>query len=194
MSNLVFPALPGISIERSRSPYWDSKVQRSVSGKAVGFTAYTYPLWKYKLKFEFLRAGSQAEMQAIAGLFNRVYGQADTFLFMDDDDCTATDQTIGVGDGTTKTFRLTRTYGSFIEPLAKAGTIDNVKVDGSAVTGYTEANGVLKLASAPAIGKPVTWSGKFYFRCRFSTNAIDFDRFLWQLWKANSVEFMTEKV
>ena len=194
MSNLVFPRLPGISIERTRSPYWDSKVQRSVSGKSVGFTAYTYPLWKYKLKFEFLRSNGSAELQQIVGLFNRVYGKADTFLFQDDDDCTATDQIIGYGDGTTKSFRLIRSYGDFTEPLAKAKQIDSVKVAGTAVTAYSEAGGVLTLATAPSAGQEIRWSGSFYFRCRFNADAIDFDRFLWELWKTGSVEFITEKV
>jgi len=194
MSNLVFPRLPGISIERSRSPYWDSKVQRSVSGKSVGFTAYTYPLWRYKLKFEFLRSGAQTELQQVVGLFNRVYGQADTFLFLDDDDSVATDQVIGYGDGATRSFRLTRAYGDFIEPLAKAKQIDSVKVAGSTVTSYTEADGVLTFAAPPSAGQEIKWSGIFYFRCRFKNDSIDFDRFLWELWKAGSVEFTTEKI
>ncbi len=194
MSNLVFPSTPGMSIERTRSPFWDSKVQRSVSGKSVGFTAYTYPLWKYKLKFEFLRSNNAAELQAVVGLFNRVYGRADTFLFLDDDDCAVTDQIIGYGDGTTKSFRLARSYGAFVEPIAKAKQISNAKVAGVAVTGYTEADGVLTLANAPSAGQEITWSGEFYFRCRFNSDTVDFDRFLWQLWKSGSVEFMTEKV
>lgn len=194
MSNLLFPNLPGINIERVRSPYWDSKVQRSVSGKALGFTAYTYPLWKYKLKFEVLRSNSLAELQQIVGLFNRVYGRTDTFLFLDEDDYSATDQTIGIGDGVTKAFRLTRTYGEFIEPLAKAAHVDNVKVAGSPVTGFTESDGMLSLLSAPEVGQEIKWSGTFYFRCRFNADTIDFDRFLWQLWKAGNVEFTTEKV
>lgn len=220
MSNLLFPSLPGISIERPRAPVWKSTVQESVSGKVVAITAQTYPRWKYKLSFEFLRAGAHAELQQIVGLFNQMRGRVDTFLFMDEDDCTATAQQIGLGDGVTTTFQLVRAFGGFIEPVGNIQAITSLTVGGVVqgqsladaidetlsldfLTGTYSAwqndyayvgNGRITFTTPPPAGAPILWSGTFYWRCRFDLDLLDTERFLWQLWKAKSVEFTTEKI
>lgn len=220
MSNLVFPALPGVAVERSRGPVWKSSAQESISGKVRAITAYTYPRWKYKLSFEFLRAGAQAELQQIVGFFNKHRGRVDTWLFLDEDDCTATAQQIGLGDGVTTTFQLVRDYGGYIEPISDVQSITSLTVGGATMNASLDeaaaeslsldflsgiysvwqndyayvGNGRITFATPPPAGVPVVWTGTFYRRCRFDSDALDTERFLWQLWKAKSVEFTTEKV
>lgn len=194
MSNYIFPSLPGISIERTRSPVWSSTVQETISGRTMGLTCQTYPRWKYKLSFEVLRSGALQELEAIVGLFNKVRGRTDTFLFQDEDDAAINGQQIGVGDGVTSTFQLVRSFGDFIEPISDVNTITAVTVGGTPVSTYSYVGaGRISFLTPPASGLAVAWSGSFYRRCRFDTDELSADRFLWQLWRARSVEFTTVK-
>lgn len=219
MSNLVFPLLPGVSIERSRTPIWDSTVQKTAAGRLLGLTCQTYPRWKYKLSFEFLRSGAYQELEAIVGLFNQMRGRADTFLFYDEDDNTTVSQQIGVGDGATTSFQLLRNLGGFVEPVDEAQTIASLTVGGATMNASLDecaaeslsldftsdsysvwandyayvGGGRVLFNTPPAAGQAIAWSGTYYHRCRFDSDEIGFDRFLWKLWKAKTVEFTTEK-
>lgn len=193
MSQLVFPNLPGIAIERTRSPEWTDIVHRAISGRAVALSPMTTPNWRYKLKFEFLRAGAEAELQAIVGLFNQMHGRADTFLFDDVDDNAASNQQFALGDGNTTSFRLVRSYAGFIEPVLAVKGTPQIRVGGAIVTPLAILDGIVTLSAPPAAGVALTWTGSFYWRCRFDSGTLDTERFLHQLWKLNSLTFTTEK-
>lgn len=219
MSNLIFPALPGVSIEVSKTPLWKSTVHESVSGCQVSASAMTYPRWRYKLRYEFLRSGAQAELQQLVGFFNRHRGRADTWLYFDDEDCIATNQQFGVGDGVTKDFYLVRDFGGFVEPVTDIKTISSVTAGGVPMydslddapaeslsldfttetyqvwqNDYAYAGGGrIQFTTAPAVGVPLVWTGEFYRRCRFRDDELDIERFLYLLWKAKTVEFETHK-
>lgn len=219
MSNLVFPSLPGLSIEMSRTPAWKSIVHESVSGCSVSASAMTYPKWKYRLQYEVLESGAEKHLQQLVGFFNRHGGRADTWLFFDEEDCIATDQQFGVGDGVTTDFYLGRDFGGFVEPVTDIKQITQMRVGTTPVyssldeapaeslsldftTGiylvwqndYAYAgNGRIQFTVAPGVGVPVIWSGTFYRRCRFDRDELDAERFLYQLWRAKTVEFTTDK-
>lgn len=219
MSNLVFPSLPGISIEMSRTPIWKSIVHESVSGCSVSASSMTYPKWKYRLQFEVLLAGAEKHLQQLVGFFNRHGGRADTWLFFDEEDCTATNQQFGVGDGVTTAFYLAREMGGFVEPVTDIKQIDQMWVGATpvydSVDGAVDAtlsldflaqqysvwendyayagNGRVQFTTAPPLGQPLIWSGQFYRRCRFDRDELDAERFLYELWRAKSIEFTTDK-
>ena len=54
---------------------------------------------------------------------------------------------------------------------------------------YTLANGAVTFASAPASGAALAWTGYFGFLCRFDGDDLDFEQFMGNLWKADSVKF-----
>lgn len=200
MSNLVFPALPGLKWSSFRTPMWSNTVKTTDSGREFARSAWSSPRWSYRLQYEFLRADALGELQQLVGFFNTHRGDFDTWLFLDVDDSTALDQQIGVGDGVTTQFQLLRGYGGYVEPVYEpftsgAGT-PVVKVGGVlqvAGTDYTlGANGLVTFAAAPASGA-ITWSGSFYWRCRFKQSQIEFEQFMRQLWSARAVEFITRK-
>jgi uncharacterized protein (TIGR02217 family) len=96
---------------------------------------------------------------------------------------TATDQQIGVGDGTTKKFQLTRGYTSgpatYTRPIQKPvpGTV-LLAVDGAAQTegGDFTVNadtGVVTFNSAPSAGADITAGYEFDVPVRFDTDLIE---------------------
>jgi hypothetical protein len=36
----------------------------------------------------------------------------------------------------------------------------------------------------------VTWTGTFYYRCRFIEDSVDFERFLGQMWEVKRVQMV----
>jgi hypothetical protein len=66
--------------------------------------------------------------------------------------------------------------------ITSAGSL----VDPSA---YSIANGAVTFATAPASGAALAWSGYFGFLCRFDGDDLDFEQFMANLWRAQSVKF-----
>lgn len=201
MSNLVFPSLPGLKWSSFRTPMWSNTVKTTDSGREFARAAWSSPRWAYRLQYEFLRADSNAELQQLVGFFNKHRGNFDTWLFLDVDDSTALDQQIGTGDGVTTQFQLLRSYGGFFEPVYEPFTtgpgVPAIKVGGTLKTAGTDytigANGVVTFAAAPASSSAITWSGSFYWRCRFKQSQVELEQFMRQLWSARSIEFTTRK-
>lgn len=94
----------------------------------------------------------------------------------------AGDQPLGPGDGTRRTFQLTRTYGTgpeaVVRPIAKpvAGTV-KVAIGGvvlaPAAFAVDPATGLVTLAAAPASGAAVTAGFEFDTPVRFDIDRLD---------------------
>jgi uncharacterized protein (TIGR02217 family) len=91
----------------------------------------------------------------------------------------ATDQTIAVGDGSTKVFQLVKIYGGAFAPWSRlirkpvAGTV--VMAIGGVVTAATvdTTTGLVTFASAPASGVIVSAGYEFDVPVRFDTDYIE---------------------
>lgn len=197
MSQLIFPKLPGQSWPVGRTVLAPPvKIKVTPSRREFRARDSTLPLYRYSLPFEFLRKTAAAQdWQTLMGFFNRVGGTFDDWLFDDEDDNTCVDQLIGVGDGVTTQFQIGRTLGGFIEPLY--GGVNGaavIKVSGSVWTPTSiSSNGVVTLAFAPSAGSQIRWSGKFFWRCRFSSESLDFTKSTGVFYEAKKVEFITVK-
>ncbi len=134
------------------------------------------------------------DLEAILAFFEARKGQLYGFRWKDWLDhhsaasgtaISATDQQIGLGDGTTTEFQLTKTYGSgdtsYVRTISKPvdGTI-HVAVGGVTLetgTDYTAdpSSGRIELASAPGMGLAVTAGFEFDVPVRFDTAQIEYN-------------------
>lgn len=198
MSDAVFPILPGLKWGIKRAPIWKTLMQESVSGKELSVSLMSYPLRRYSLSYEFLRAGAEAELQQLEGFFNARRGRHDTFLYSDPDDSTVVDQSFGSGNGSQTVFFLARTRGGYAEPVQALNGVPVIKVAGvtkATPADYTiSATGMVTFAVAPAVAADLTWSGSYYWRCRFLRDETEFDQFLQDLWSLQRIEFRTVKL
>jgi len=194
MSNLVLPVLPGIKWSTFRSPEFDNITKDTDSGRTFTRVKWSSPRWHYRREYEFLRADANQELQTLVGFFLKHYGNGLTWLFDDPDDNTATGQQFGTGDGVTTQFQLVRSLGGFSEAIYELNGAPTVKVNGvvTAVTSDVHT-GLVTFSSAPAAGATLTWSGQYYWRCRFKKSMQEFEQFMSKLWSAKSIEFRTEK-
>jgi hypothetical protein len=198
MSNVVFPTLLGQEITASRAPFFSTKIQTAVSGKETRAAFMAYPKWNLSCSYEFLRDGGRGnDLQTIEGLFLQMRGAWDSFLVVVPSDSVATDMLFATGDGVTKTFQLTRMRGAngfgFAEPCQNIATLSNIKAATVTVPGANysrDGTGRVTFVTAPADGAALTWTGTYYFRCRFSKDECELDRFLSDLWKLGKCEMV----
>jgi hypothetical protein len=117
MSNLVYPTLPGLTLEVQRDVIAPPvTIKTTPSRREFRARDATRPLYYYAMKYEFLRSVVPFnELQALVGFYNQVGGSFDSFLYTDADDCTATNEGFGVGDGATTVWQLLRGFGGFAE-------------------------------------------------------------------------------
>lgn len=202
MSTAVFPTLPGLGFDFTRSPMWSTNVVSSVSGKDTSIAYWANPKWKYELIFNVLRDTIEdGELAALRGFFNAIRGRFGTFLFNDTDDNEVTGQLIGTTDGVKNAFQLTRSLDGNLEPILAPNVVTGVYLDGTLVpdTDYSvstwgeSAPGVVTFNTTYSAGMAVTATFSYYFPCRFDDDTMELTKFLYKMWKAQSVQFTTVK-
>jgi len=192
---LIYPdSLLGLTLDRTKTPQFSTNIKKSVSGYEVRTPLMAYPLWKFALKYDFLRTdANNNELKTLVGFYLQCKGSSETFYFKDPYDYTVENQVIGVGNGINKNFQIIRNYGGFID-LIQSPTNYSIFVNGIETTAFTEENGVVIFNSAPSSGSTITFSGEFYYPCRFTEDKVDFTQFMYNLWDAKKVEFVSVKL
>lgn len=141
---------------------------------------------------------SPEELMELRAFFYARYGKAHSFMFRDWGDCEIFNQNIGVGDGTTKTFQMIRSYisqGSQYDRIItklKTGSVLPIKVNGVALvenTGYTinYTTGKITFTVAPPVGHIINVPyAFFYVHVRFDIDIFDpkHDFWLYQSWES----------
>lgn len=209
MTTPVFPSrtvLPGLTFPVKMEPEFRTSIFRSRSGLESRVAFWSEPLFHWEMIYEFLRSGSQLEMQTLLAMFGQLFGQFGPFLYADDDQNAVVDQAIATGDGTTKTFNLVRNItanGFTMQARVKSPNLaltHTAKVAGVTTsatwTDYDAAagsQGQITFASAPAAMAAITASFSYYFPCRFETDNLTLQKFMNQLYSGESVPFVSIK-
>lgn len=193
MSDAIYPTLPGLTFDVTRSPEFKTVVNTAVSGRESRISQWSAPRWHYELIYEILR-DSYGELEELAGFFLSRQGSFDDFLFADPDDAPVSDQLFGGGDGATTAFQVVRTYGGFVEPVRGLTSAPVVSVGGVVTADFTwTTDGLVTFASPPAAGALLRWSGPFLRRVRFDGDQMDLTKFMGRLWEAKSVKLVSVK-
>jgi len=197
VSNLVYPTLPGLTWSVTKSPIWKTRVQTTVRGRELRIRDQIYPRWKFQQVYSFLSGTVRCtpgftEIQIMMNFFQSVQGSWDNWLFDDPTDDFAANQPLGIGNGSQTTFQLTRSFaGGFAEPIIAPFSWvirkDGV-VQGSGFSVNT-GTGIVTFSSPPASGVVITADIHYYFRCRFTTDTLDFEEFAKAWWELKKIEF-----
>jgi len=200
----VFPSLPGLAWSVTKTPTFQTRIQRAVSGRELRALDYPYPLWQFTLVFDLLRdnpAAGYDELRTLMGFFMLCQGAFGTFLFRDPSDDRVTGQQLGIGNASTTVFQLQRAMGSalpgggFLEPIVAPDVVSKVYLDGvtqSPVNYGADPNtGLLTFNTAPGSGRIITADYSYYFRCRFIDDAYAFENFMFQLWQLKRLTFIS---
>jgi uncharacterized protein (TIGR02217 family) len=201
---LIFPALPGLAWSVTKSPTFQTRIQRAVSGRELRALDYPFPLWQFTLVFDLLRdkpAAGYDELRTLMGFYMLCQGAFGTFLFADPSDDSVTGQQIGTGDATTTVFQLQRTMGAalpgggFPEPIVAPNVVEAIYLDGIVQNpaGYSvdPNTGLVTFSTAPRGGLIIAVDYSYYFRCRFIDDSYAFENFMYQLWQLKKLTFIS---
>lgn len=189
MTDLVYPNLPGLAFPIGRAAFWKNEQHTVSSGRTFRTSRWTYPKWRFRLRYEFLQA---EDYEQLVGFWNQLGGPFGTFLFVDPDASVATNQQFGTGDGATTRFALLRNFGGHLEPIGKVNGSIVVTVNGNETEDYTLLDGwAIELASAPAEGAVLRWTGGYYLRCEFVDEELEVEEFMHRIYSAAGIEFQT---
>ncbi len=193
-----FPALAGLGWRVHKKPVFSTLVANHVSGREVRDALYQNPIWQFELTYDGLASDSvmypnlgAQSLQSLMGFFLSCQGQFGTFLYTDPTDNAVTAGGIATGDGSTATFTFARFLGSFFEPVGWVTSVSNVYLNGvNQTSGWslTTPNSLV-FTSPPGSGVAITATFAYAFQCRFDADDLDFEEFMQNLWKAESVKF-----
>ena len=176
------------------TPRFHSAPQPNAAGRGnAAASMMPFPVWDFNVVLPANVSSILTTSSIISqffGTFGLCQGQGGLFLYDDVTDDTVTTACSGMLDnvstsadymtttvnGTSTEFQLVRTLGGLAWDIIQNlnGSID-VYVNGTLKTlgtDYSVSDGVVTFASAPAASAALTWSGKFYFLCRFGADSF----------------------
>ena len=195
MSDSIFPSLPGLMWDQVTSPQFNTIIKKSVNLQEYRSRGAAYPLWTFKLNYAVLRDtnwSNSTELQELLGFYLAMQGAFDSFLFLNPNDNAVVAQRFGTGDGAQGTFQLCRTYGSLFtltEPVDNPLSIDAIIVQGVTqnAANYSVSGGNITFYNAPVPAGNISWSGSYYYRCRFTDDTVDFNNMMRGLWELQNL-------
>lgn len=210
MSNVLFPELPGLEWESTKTPIFNTKIMTSINGRELRASFQAVPKYEISLSYAFLREDKgRQELQQLEGFFLERRGAFDSFLYkMPDDnafDCSY------VGDGVTTSFQLYKKMYNSQLPLGNTqeqvlGSINpnmwnqtttktmwatnTAKPMWNNASAQVTTDGKLVLSEPVEDGIELNVQGTFYYRCRFKDDEQQYVNFMHKLWKAGKVELV----
>ena len=193
-----FPSLSGLGWSVHKKPVFSTIVASHVSGREVRDALYQNPIWQFELTIDGMDSTSSTyaglganSLQSLMGFFLQCQGQYSTFLYTDPTDSAAMNLTFATGDGSTTSFTFSRYMGAFLEPVGWVTSVSNVYLNGvNQASGWALSTpNSLVFGSAPGSGVAIAATFAFAFQCRFDSDDQDFEQFMSNLWKTESVKF-----
>ena len=209
MSFPVFPLLAS-TVQRIGLPYkksseWNTVITKSANFHETRIPNVQYPKWHFSLNYALATGRVDDVTSAISttiGFYFAMQGSAGTFLWNDLQDNTVTNATFGTGDGSSTAFQLIRPLGPVVNGVQPSDIVQavngtpTIKVNGVTKTAGTDYSisslGIVTFTTAPALNASLTWSGSFYFVCRFSDDQwSDMSQFAPNFWEIPTLNFET---
>lgn len=206
MSDVLFPELPGLEWDLTKTPMFNTKIMQSVNGRELRASYQAVPKYQISMSFAFLRESKgRKELQQLEGFFLERRGSFDSFLFKMPEDnefqCTF------IGDGVQTSFQLYKQINTTQIPLqhtqAEQSEDPLMWDDVTSKPMWSDpddqmwllqfgitTNGLLQMPIPLAVGESITISGTYYYRCRFADDEQQYTNFMSKLWKAGKVEMV----
>lgn len=206
MSDVLFPELPGLDWDLTKTPMFNTKIMQSVNGRELRASYQAVPKYQISMSFAFLRESKgRKELQQLEGFFLERRGSFDSFLFKMPEDhefqCTF------IGDGVQTSFQLYKQINTTQIPLQHTQVEQSEdplmwdEVASKPMWSIPSAqmwnlqftitsNGLLQLSIPLLEGESITVTGTFYYRCRFADDEQQYTNFMSKLWKAGKVDMI----
>jgi len=208
-----FPILPeGFPVKVS--PGLDTLIGTTKSLRELRYPQRSYPIWDFEILFEELRDQTQnqtpyvpfvgyTEYMQFLQLWLMMYGQTNVFAFNAPWDNSRSNQTIGIGDGSSYIFTVYRQWGiapnDIIEPVGVVESVTSVTVGGTTIPTsnyFTNRNKIIFQDSSgthhpPTSGQAIAMTFNYSYLCKFSEDEQNTEEFNKNRWTLPSLKFQS---
>lgn len=194
MTLAIFPSFKGQTYDNLKRGEFKTTLFESLSGNEsrVGFR--TYPKYIFKIPLiQLIEDYSKTEMQQFFGFLLQHRGMLTPFWYDDPLDNSISEEVIGTGDGSATDFQLVRSLGGFTEPVNNKKGTANIYVDDELVPiddRVISATGLVTFNTPPVNNAVITWSGFYYYRCRFTEDSKDILQSSKTWFETSDIEFV----
>ncbi len=194
---VAFPTLIGQGWSVKYRPHFLTSVHTYVSGRELRAARRLNPLYDIELNFDLLRGDAAfAEFQTVIAFIASHAGQAQPFLFAPPDSLGQyVGAPVGIGDGATTSFVLTREIGGYGENVQALLGAPTVYLNGVALSPSSYALSILPatvtFATAPAAGAIITADFSAAHLARLSDDDADLEQFMADFWDLKSLKLET---
>lgn len=208
----VYPGanlLKGLAYTSKWSPNFFNQTATSATGADIDVAIAQYPLHDFELTYSFLRDGlgwqgalSGLEFRTMMGFHLALGGSRGRFLYRNPDDHQVFRNQIAVGDGTTTSFLITRSFGangySSAEPVGQVNTTAGVNVYlGTSATPVcpslyaidttSPVANMITFQTAPTAGQAISIDMEYFYYCKLADNSNTFEKFMSRVWNVSKV-------
>jgi uncharacterized protein (TIGR02217 family) len=193
----AFPVLIGQGWSVKYQPWFLTRVQAHVSGRESRAARRLNPLYEIELNFDLLRDDATfAELQMVIAFIAAHAVRAQPFLFTPPDALGQfSGAPLGVGDGVTTSFVLTREIGGHVENVQATIGAPVIYLNGVALPSIAYALSILPamvtFTTAPATGAILTADYTAAHLARFADDSIDLEKFMADFWSLKSLKLET---
>jgi uncharacterized protein (TIGR02217 family) len=159
-----------------KTPNFNTVRQKGAAGINSAFALKPYCTWDFEFSLDHITGHEHTASSVVAqmlGTFMATAGGAALFLFTDPQDCSVLHAQFGTGNGTTTAFQLSRNIYGYPDIIQNPNGTPTIYVSGVSTTCSISSTGVVTFSSAPANGAALTWTGYFYYLCRFAEDTLD---------------------
>lgn len=158
------------------TPAFSTTVKQLRGGGEYRSRNWAHPLRNFEIAYG-SRTKERIEAELQTFMFDVAVGSFNGFRARDWSDYTATNEQLGVGDGTTYWFRFYKRYANYQRRIMKPDpSTVTIYVNGGVVDPDTWAidadNGVVVFLNAPATNDIISWTGEFHVPVRFMEDTL----------------------
>lgn len=207
----VFPVLIGQGWSVTKTPTWLTRIRRAISGRELLVSDYPEPVWQFEVTFPVLRGRTTGNVNStiqggtvaqLLGFYQARRGPWQVFFYDDPTDDFVLGAAVGVGDGVTTTFQLTRYNGDpsfiingFSEAITAPSVVSAVYLgpvrQPTLAWSVNTGTGLLSFKTAPGAGVQITADFTFYYRCRFTEDSIQVEEFAYRYHTVKKLTFQS---
>jgi uncharacterized protein (TIGR02217 family) len=193
----AFPVLAGQGWSVSYAPRFTTRVQAHVSRRDSRAARMSAPLYDIDLSFDLLRGDpASAELQEVIAFIGEHLGQAQPFMFSPPGGLGSfAGAPLGVGDGVSTRFVVTRAIGGFVENVQALVGAPNVYLNGVLLAPSAYSVSILPACVtflvAPAARAVLTADFAAAHLARFADDGADLEEFMANFWSLRQLKIET---
>lgn len=179
MSYVVMPPMPmSMAAGLKKTPRFNTVKQKTAAGLTAAAALMPYPCWDFEFSMDHIPGReTYGIISKFFGTYLATAGGANLFLFSDPQDNYVRGAQFGTGNGTAVAFQLSRNIFSYPDIIQNLNGAPKIYVNGTLTAPASiSATGVVTFSAAPANNAVLTWTGSYYYACRFSEDTIDATR------------------